>query len=73
MNLPNKLTVMRVLAVPVFVILMLVEIDGQRCEGWCKWVALAIFIIAAFMDLFDGRIARKYNKPIDGHAPLVSG
>ncbi len=61
MNLPNKLTVMRVLAVPVFVILMLVEIDGQRCEGWCKWVALAIFIIAAFTDLFDGRIARKYK------------
>lgn len=61
MNLPNKLTVMRVLAVPVFVILMLVEIDGQRCEGCCKWVALAIFIIAAFTDLFDGRIARKYK------------
>ena len=61
MNLPNKLTVIRVLAVPVFVALMLVEVNGQRCEGWCKWTALAIFIIAAFTDLFDGRIARKYK------------
>ena len=52
---------MRVLAVPVFVVLMLVEVNGQRCEGWCKWTALAIFIIAAFTDLFDGRIARKYK------------
>ena len=52
---------MRVLAVPVFVVLMLITVNGQRCEGWCKWTALAIFIIAAFTDLFDGRIARKYK------------
>ena len=61
MNLPNKLTVMRVLAVPVFVVLMLIRVDGAACEGWCKWTALAVFIIAAFTDLFDGRIARKYK------------
>ena len=61
MNLPNKLTVLRVLFVPVFVVLMLVEVGGARCEGWCKWTALAVFIVAAFTDLFDGRIARKYK------------
>ena len=61
MNLPNKLTVMRVAAVPIFVVLMLVPVNGVRCEGWCKWTALAIFIIAAFTDLFDGRLARKYK------------
>ena len=61
MNLPNKLTVMRVIMVPFFVVLMLVPICGQPCEGWCKWTALAVFIIAAFTDLFDGRIARKYK------------
>jgi len=61
MNLPNKLTVMRVAAVPFFVALMLIPVNGQICEGWCKWTALAIFIIAAFTDLFDGRIARKYK------------
>ncbi len=61
MNLPNKLTVMRMAAVPLFVVLMLIEVNGEICEGWCKWTALAIFIIAAFTDLFDGRIARKYK------------
>ena len=61
MNLPNKLTVMRALAVPVFVVLMLVPFGGKACEGWCKWTALTVFIIAAFTDLFDGRIARKYQ------------
>lgn len=61
MNLPNKLTVMRMLAVPVFVVLMLVPVNGTPCEGWCKWTALAVFIIAAFTDLFDGKIARKYK------------
>ena len=61
MNLPNKLTVMRMFAVPVFVVLMLVPVNGAPCEGWCKWTALAVFIIAAFTDLFDGRLARKYK------------
>ena len=61
MNLPNKLTVKRMLAVPAFVVLMLIPVDGVSCEGWCKWTALAVFIIAAFTDLFDGRIARKYK------------
>lgn len=61
MNLPNKLTVLRMLAVPVFVVLMLIEVNGQVCEGWCKWTALGIFIAAALTDLLDGRIARKYK------------
>ena len=53
MNLPNKLTVMRVIAVPFFVVLMLAPISGEPCEGWCKWVALALFIIASLTDLVD--------------------
>ena len=61
MNLPNKLTVLRALAVPFFVALMLVPINGRQCEGWCKWVALAVFILAALTDLVDGKIARKYQ------------
>ncbi len=61
MNLPNKLTVLRMFAVPIFVVLMLIPVNGQPCEGWCKWTALAVFIIAALTDLFDGRIARKYQ------------
>lgn len=62
MNLPNKLTVMRVVAVPFFVVLMLAPICGQPCEGWAKWTALALFIVAALTDLLDGKLARKYGQ-----------
>ncbi len=57
MNLPNKLTVLRVLMVPFFVFFMLNDVP----EGYGKWIALALFITASFTDLFDGKIARKYN------------
>lgn len=57
MNLPNKLTVLRVLMIPFFVVFMLKDLGGA--SG--KWIALAIFIIASLTDLLDGKIARKYN------------
>lgn len=57
MNLPNKLTMMRVLLIPVFVVALLVPIG----VSWQKWIALAIFIVASLTDLADGEIARKYN------------
>ena len=57
MNLPNKLTVLRVLMIPFFVVFMLTDLGGA--SG--KWIALAIFIIASLTDLLDGKIARKYN------------
>ncbi|MDD6810262.1 MAG: CDP-diacylglycerol--glycerol-3-phosphate 3-phosphatidyltransferase [Lachnospiraceae bacterium] len=56
MNLPNKLTMFRVILIPFFVIFMLIEITSMD-----KWIALAIFIIASLTDLLDGKIARKYN------------
>ena len=56
MNLPNKLTMFRVILIPFFVLFMLVDITNVD-----KWIALAIFIIASLTDLLDGRIARKYN------------
>ncbi len=61
MNLPNKLTVMRVIAIPFFVAFMLIPVNGVSCEGWCKWTALALFVAASLTDLLDGRIARKYQ------------
>ncbi len=57
MNLPNKLTIFRVILIIPFVIIMLSDFLGDAS----KWVALAIFIIASLTDLLDGKIARKYN------------
>ena len=57
MNLPNKLTVLRVLMIPFFVAFLLFDITGPAD----KWIALAIFCIASLTDLLDGKIARKYN------------
>ena len=51
-NLPNKLTIFRVILVIPFVALML--------NGYDLW-AVAVFIIASLTDLLDGKIARKYN------------
>lgn len=53
MNLPNKLTLMRVILVPVFVVFLMCNITDYD-----KWIALAIFIIASLTDLLDGKIAR---------------
>lgn len=57
MNLPNKLTILRVIMIPFFVAFMLFPITG----GTDKWIALALFIIASLTDMLDGHIARKYN------------
>ena len=56
MNLPNKLTIFRVILIPFFIVFLLVPITPVD-----KWIALAIFIIASLTDLLDGKIARKYN------------
>ncbi len=57
MNLPNKLTLFRVILIPFFVAILLTDCFGDNS----KWAALAIFIIASLTDLMDGKIARKYN------------
>ena len=55
MNLPNKLTILRVCMIPFFVCFMLIE------GSWNKWIALAFFVVASLTDLLDGYLARKYN------------
>lgn len=57
MNLPNRLTVMRVIMVPFFVFFMLTDIAGAAN----KWIALAIFCVASLTDMLDGKIARARN------------
>lgn len=51
-NVPNVLTLIRLLLVPVYVVLFAI---GE------KYSALTVFLLASFTDLLDGRIARKYN------------
>jgi CDP-diacylglycerol--glycerol-3-phosphate 3-phosphatidyltransferase len=56
MNLPNKLTMLRVLLIPFFVFFMLTSM-----VPYSNYIAVAIFIVASLTDLADGKIARKYN------------
>ena len=58
MNLPNKLTVLRVIMIPFFVAALLY--DGGANQNM-RYVAAALFIIASLTDMLDGKIARKYN------------
>lgn len=55
MNLPNKLTISRVVMIPVFILFFYLNFTGHY------FVALAIFAIASLTDLLDGKIARKYG------------
>ena len=55
MNLPNKLTMLRVILIPFFVVCELIP------YSWGKWAALVIFVAASITDKLDGTIARKYN------------
>ena len=58
MNLPNKLTTLRVIMIPFFVFFLL----WQNGENYTfRMIALALFIIASLTDLLDGKIARTYN------------
>ena len=58
MNLPNKLTVLRMIMVPIFVVFMLIPSLGG---GANKYIALALFCVASFTDYLDGHLARKHN------------
>ena len=57
MNLPNKLTIFRVILIPFFVVFLLLDPSNQTY----RYIADAIFIIASLTDMLDGKIARKYN------------
>ncbi len=57
MNLPNKLTMFRVILIPFFVFFLFAPNFTENG----KYIATGVFIIASLTDLFDGKIARKYN------------
>ena len=56
MNLANKLTVLRIALIPVFLVVLYLDFPG------CRYVALAVFIVASLTDFADGYIARHYNQ-----------
>ena len=55
MNLPNKLTLLRIIMILPFLLVLYLGIP------FANYIALAIFIVASLTDLLDGKIARKYN------------
>ncbi len=57
MNTPNKLTLLRVILIPFFVVFMLTPLGGTAG----KWIALGIFVIASLTDTLDGYLARRDN------------
>lgn len=59
MNLPNKLTLLRIVLIPVFMVVLYWNFPGANL------VALAIFIAASLTDLLDGKIARARNLVTD--------
>ena len=59
MNTANKLTILRVILVPIFMIFLLMESTSMHIA------ALFIFVIASLTDMLDGKIARKYNQITD--------
>ncbi len=67
MNLPNKLTMLRIILVPVFVLFLCIPkeffefINLPDVYGYMGYVSLAIFCIAAITDTLDGQISRKRN------------
>ncbi len=75
MNLPNKLTVLRVLMIPVFVVFMMLSVGDAditvlRAElpesfRMYRYLAFAVFCLASFTDFLDGQIARRCNLVTD--------
>lgn len=60
LNLPNKLTVLRLILVPIFVVIMMIS-DAI----WASVTGLVLFIVASLTDMLDGKIARKHNLVTD--------
>lgn len=60
-NLPNKLTIFRIILVPVYMIFILLPEKNILGEIWPKIFAAALFFIAALTDFIDGLLARRLN------------
>lgn len=61
MNLPNKLTILRTVLIPFFLVALLCDVNYGGFIPYGNWIALVIFAVASITDMLDGKIARKYN------------
>lgn len=61
MNLPNKLTILRAVLIPFFLVALLCDQNYGGFVPYGNWIALVIFAAASITDMLDGKIARKYN------------
>ena len=85
MTTANKITVVRILMIPVFVTLAIYygqSIQESNPQDWMRWAAIAVFLLAAASDGLDGYVARHYNQrsslgvildPIADKGLLLSG
>src|SRR5687767_3923089 len=65
MTTPNKITIVRICLIPVFVMMALYygrSVAHGAPEEWMRWTAVAVFVLAAASDGIDGYIARRYNQ-----------
>jgi CDP-diacylglycerol---glycerol-3-phosphate 3-phosphatidyltransferase len=67
MNLANRISMIRIAATPIFLLLLMPGPLGPPLgmESWGRWAAAALFILASATDALDGHIARKYNLVTD--------
>ena len=63
LTLPNKITMARILLVPVFVVELMIYVEGGR--ELHRWIALGLFTLAAVGDGLDGYLARRLNQRSD--------
>jgi len=60
LNWPNRISILRLMLVPPFVMLLL-NLHDPACEAWARYAALGIFMVMAASDFLDGMLARRFN------------
>jgi CDP-diacylglycerol--glycerol-3-phosphate 3-phosphatidyltransferase len=85
LTLANRITIVRILATPIFILVTtyyISSVDRQPPDEWLRWLALVLFLVTALTDALDGYVARSRNErtrvgtvldPLADKALLLSG
>ena len=65
MTTASKITMVRVVLIPFFIVFLLLSGNGGANADTYRWVALGIFVVASLSDFLDGYVARHYNQVTD--------